>query len=254
MAHQAVAAPGNQPSPVTWPLVMLVHRTLLFLVWQAVIAGVHALAGAPEPWQASIAWWPIAAILTNLCTIGLLRFLARREGLAYVDLVGAKIVREHMGKDLLLLLVLLPLAGIIAMAPNLGLSHLLFGDMEAATMLFVLPLPQWAALAGFLFPLTIAFAELPTYFGYVMPRLAVRWGQGWALGLAALWLAAQHMTLPLALDGRYILWRLLMFIPFAIMAGLILRYRPRMMPYMMVVHGLSDLSLAFMVWQASAGG
>ena len=33
------------------------------------------------------------------------------------------------------------------------------------------PLPMWAILLGFLFPITIAFAELPTYFGYVMPRL-----------------------------------------------------------------------------------
>ena len=65
---------------------------------------------------------------------------------------------------------------------------------------------------------------------------------GWlALVLASLGLSAQHMTLPLILDSRFILWRALMFLPFAVYLALLLKFRPRLLPYLMVSHFLIDL-------------
>jgi hypothetical protein len=44
--------------------------------------------------------------------------------------------------------------------------------MDVPTALFYRPLPAWALYPGLVvFPLTIVFAELPTYFAYLMPRL-----------------------------------------------------------------------------------
>ena len=37
-----------------------------------------------------------------------------------------------------------------------------------------------------------------------------------------------------------------MFFPFALYTALILRWRPRLLPYMLVFHGLLDASLVFM--------
>jgi putative effector of murein hydrolase len=39
------------------------------------------------------------------------------------------------------------------------------------------------------------------------------------------------------------MWRALMFLPFALYIGAILNWRPRLLPYFMVVHGLLDASL-----------
>jgi hypothetical protein len=104
-------------------------------------------------------------------------------------------------------------------------------------------LPAWALVLSFLFPLTIGFAELPTYFGYVMPRLASQLKNGWLAWLiASLALAAQHMFLPLILDGGFILWRLLMYLPFALFGGLLIKLRPTLLPYSMIVHALADVS------------
>jgi cytochrome b subunit of formate dehydrogenase len=47
-------------------------------------------------------------------------------------------------------------------------------------------------------------------------------------------------------DVRFITWRALMFVPFAIVTGIILRWRPRLLPYMAVTHVLMNLSVAVM--------
>jgi len=232
---------------------MLVLRTLFFLASQALFAAILAASGAPNPWKASAAWWPISATLTNLVSLGLLLFLARREGIRWSRVVHADFRREHVRNDLLLLLGLLVLSGPIAMIPNIGLAKLLYGDAEIAIGLFIQPLPAWAAAASLiLFPLSQAVGELPTYFGYAMPRLTIRWGNPRiAMVVCAMWLGMQHVTLPLIPDVRFILWRLGMFIPFALLLAWAFQIRPRLLPYFMGVHAIIDFPVALMVWQAS---
>ena len=97
--------------------------------------------------------------------------------------------------------------------------------------------------SSFLFPLTIWFAELPTYFGYCMPRLEAQLKNGWlAWIIASFFLAAQHVFLPLILNGAYLLWRFGMFLPFALITGLALKLRPGLLPYFVVVHALIDIT------------
>ncbi len=55
------------------------------------------------------------------------------------------------------------------------------------------------------FPLSIGLAELPTYFGYVMPQLKAGVKHKWlALLLPTLFLSVQHCTLPLVFDIKFI--------------------------------------------------
>ena len=76
-----------------------------------------------------------------------------------------------------------------------------------------------------------------------MPRLADQLKSGWLAWLiASFGLAAQHMFLPLILDGRFMLWRLGMYLPFALFVGLVLKLRPSLLPYYMIVHALIDIS------------
>jgi len=49
------------------------------------------------------------------------------------------------------------------------------------------------------------------------------------------------MFLPFILDGGYSLWRLGMFLPFALFTGLVLKFRPVLLPYFMIVHALMDV-------------
>lgn len=229
---------------------LLGFRTVGFLVVQAGIALYMATRDHAAPWTAAAAWWPLAAMLTNVATVGLLITTLRREGLRFADLFSMQ--RSKVGGDLLLVLLVMVVAGPIGALPGPALGWLLWGDAQAGSRAMMQPLPPWGvwvALIGF--PLTIAFAELPLYFGYLMPRLPT--SPRVAAAVCATALAAQHMTLPLLLDARFVAWRFGMFLPFALLLGFAVKRRPGILPWLCVVHALIDASAGYIVWQVSNG-
>ena len=229
------------------PWFLLLSRTVLFAIFQILIAFCLTLTGSSAPWEDSAAWWTISALLTNLVSIALLVWLFHRENLPYFNFIPApqKTFLKDLGLTIFIFVVLAPLA----ILPNIVLARMLFGSEEIASAMMFRPLPQWAKVASLLFPLTIAFAELPTYFGYAMPRIEKQIGNGWlAWALASFFLAFQHTTLPLIFDGRFIVWRLGMFIPLAFTLGLSLKLRPRLFPYLMIMHALLDFTTVLMIF------
>lgn len=231
--------------------IALGSRIALFALVQAVAAAIFAARGHPSPWSTSIAWWPVTATIANLLSLLLLRGLLGYEGKRLAELV--RIERSTWRKDVLSSLGLLAVGGVLAMVPNLGLATLLWGDAQAPLATFVQPLPLWAALVALVgFPVTVALSELTTYYGYARPRLESLGATAWqAVVLVAVVHALQHAALPLAFDVRFVVWRSLMFLPFALFVGTALRSRPRLFPYLMVAHGLLDASVGLMVLQAS---
>jgi len=247
---------GQTSRPVTsgshtWVFGLLVSRLALFAAAQSAVAIAFLAAGTPNPWLASIPWWPLSVVAVNLISIALLDRALRREGSRYRHLFRSD--PRTRGRDLKWTVGLMVASIALAMAPDLGLSQLLWGDTMAGAELFVQPLPVWAAvLTLVLFPLSIGLAELPTYFGYVQPRLRSLTGSpALAVLLSAGFLALQHVSLPLIFDWQFIVWRGLMFLPFALLLGWALHRRPSLLPYLVVVHILFDLLVAVQVLAAS---
>lgn len=236
---------SNRASHWTW--IMLVFRTVIFFLIQAVIAAIFFFLGVPAPWDTSAGWWPITASLGSLATILLLFLLYRREGLNYWHLFHFQ--RKTLSLDLVTSLGIMVIAVPVAMLPNMILAKELFGDQQLALDMLIRPLPLWAVVISLtLFPVSIALSELPNYFTYVLPRMESKTDHTWlAVGLTSFWLSAQHISLPFIPDVRFILWRLVMFLPFALMLALILRWRSRLLPYLVIIHGLMDLSTAMLV-------
>ena len=236
-----------------WPWIMVMLRTVLFGVFQAAIAGIFLLRGMPDPWDASAGWWPITASLGSIVVIALLVWLYHQEGARYWALF--RFQRETFGVDLLTSLGILVITIPVAMLPNVLLARGLFGDQQIALDMLIRPLPLWAVgLSLTLFPISIALSELPNYFGYVLPRLESLTKRPWlAVGVTSFWLAAQHICLPFVPDARFIIWRLVMFLPFAFMLAIILRWRLRLLPYLVIIHGLMDFSTALLVLFVSSG-
>lgn len=229
------------PTKPSSPWLMLVSRSALFLLFQLLIALVLSLAGTSNAWNESARYWTFLAFLTNFVSLYLLIRVYKAEGKRFWDIL--RFSRETWKKDLLWFIGLSIIGMPIAAAPREPLAALMFGDPMIATNLLFQPLPTWAFVLSFLFPLTIWFAELPTYFGYVMPRLEAQLKNGWAAWfIASFFLAAQHMFLPLILNGGYMFWRFGMFLPFALFTGLVLKFRPALLPYFVIVHTLLDVS------------
>jgi hypothetical protein len=235
-------AESSKPAP--W--LMLFSRILLFFGIQALFALGFALAQSASPWAQSANWWPLIVAAANGVCIVLLVRIFRDEGRRYWDLF--KIDRQHILRDALIVLASFVIGGPVAYFPNVLLGGWLFGDPNATLDLFVRPLPLWAAYASIvLFPITQGLAELALYFGYVMPRLESQGTNKYlALALPALLLGLQHLAAPFLFDARFILWRALMYIPFAFFAGILLRWRPRLLPTMALIHTLMNMSFATM--------
>jgi hypothetical protein len=244
-------------------LFVLVFRLAGFAAVQAVIAAGFALRGAPDPWGAAIAWWPLVAVIAGALTFSLLVWAARREGLRYVDLLSAQ--RGTVVRDVGWFLLLSIISGPVAYLPTLWLSGALFGDPQAASALMFRPLPPaWAIILFVAFPLSVALTELPAYFGYAMPRLEAlaersetaflrRHSVSTAIIFPAFFLALQHIALPLLFDWRFMVWRVATFLPFALLLGIALHRRPRLLPYLMIGHFLIDLSSAYFFLALSRG-
>jgi hypothetical protein len=252
-AARHLSTEGSARASATLLFSLLPFRLVFFAVFQGLISILLVKTGVKNPWQVSSAWWLITAALTNIVTILLLVRLLRNEGTTYFQVF--RFNNQTVKKDLLVLLGIILLSGPVAMLPSSLGGQWIFGSTETANNLLIQSLPLWAAWAAlFIFPVTIAFAELPLYFGYLMPHLENRFENKWlAILLPVIFLAAQHMTLPLIFDSRFMLWRLIAFLPFALMLGLFIHWRPRMLPYLMIVHGLIDMATAVLVLMVSMG-
>jgi hypothetical protein len=233
---------------------MLFSRITLFIVFQTIFAALFTITGTGKPWLRSADWWLVVVILTNLTCIGLLIRFFSEEGACYRSLF--RFDRKHWKKDLLTMGIITLVFAPVTYLPNIYLGKFLFGSSEATLALFIRPLPFWVVYAGFLlFPLTQALAELPTYFGYVMPRFQKSGIAVWlAVLLPSLMLGFQHLAVPLLFDARFIAWRAFMYIPFALLVGITLHWRPRLLPYMVVVHFLMDLSFMAMFLDVAYAG
>lgn len=223
---------------------MLPARTVLFIGFQVLFAIGFRLAGSPSAWEASANWWPIVVTLANLACIALLIWLFKGEGKRFWDIFHFE--RGTIKGDLLVMVGIVILFGPVAFVPNFLIANWLFGGMQIPNEMFIRPLPMWAAIFSLaIWPITQGLAELPTYFGYSMPRLEGQTGRAWlAVLLPSVFLAAQHVAVPLLFDVRFMAWRSLMFLPFAVMVGILLHWRPRLLPYMVVVHILIDAATA----------
>jgi len=230
---------------------MLLARSVVALGTQVAVAALAWSGGAADPWRTAADWWLGSLVLVNVATIVLLRAVLRRENRRLRDLF--RIRRADVRGDLPWVFVALLFAGPMAMIPSIAVSQLLWGSVEAGSDLIVRALPVVAALAIVLvFPVLQAIAELPTYFGFVMPRLEALYG--WrlrALLTVALVLSAQHIFMPLLLDWRAIIWRGIVFLPLALWLGYALLRRPTALPYLAAAQGLIDASLPLMVLLAS---
>lgn len=226
---------------ISRPWWILISRSALFLLFQSLIASVLALAGSPSAWNESPRWWTFLPIFANMVSIYLLVRLFQAEGKRYLDVINFS--KTTWKKDLLWFIGSSIVGMPVVAAPMNVLGAAIFGEAMTPINMMFRPLPTWALVVSLLFPLTIGFAELPTYLAYAMPRLEAQLKSGWLAWLiASFFLSAQHVFLPLILDGRFMLWRLLMYMPFALFAGLMLKLRPTLLPYFMTVHTLVDIS------------
>lgn len=226
---------------------MLFSRLGLFLCIQGIFAFVSFIFGKEQPLETSANWWPLVIFIANLICVFLLARLFKSENKSFWDIL--KIEKSKLRGDLLAILVVLIIAAPISLLPNTLLAKALFGDSQASLDLLIRPLPYWAAFISIIvFPVTQGLAEIPTYFSYVMPQFKkMGFTDIASVGLPAVLLGLQHVAVPFLFNTDFIIWRALMFLPFALLVGIVMKWRARLLPYLAIVHVLMDMSFAVML-------
>jgi len=219
---------------------LLFSRLALFLAFQALVA---LFASS---WEVSEKYWLLSATLTNIVSITLLYFLFKKDEKNCLDIF--RINKLTLKKDILIFIGLALISLPIVFAPGYFLSMLLWGNPNVPTELMFGTINKW--LIYFLliaFPLTIVLAELATYFMYIMPKLKNQLKVKWlAVALPVLFLSLQHCTLPFIPDVNFILYRALVFLPFSILIGVSIYYRPSLFVYFAALHGILDFGAVLM--------
>jgi hypothetical protein len=197
-------------------------------------------------WEDSEKYWLLTATLTNLVSIVLLYFLFKREGVNYLSIF--KINRQAVKKDIMIFILITLISLPLIYFPGYFLSVIIWNDPAVPSDLMFRPVENWLIYLLLLaFPVTIAFAELATYFAYIMPGLRSRLRSKWlVILLPVIFLSIQHCTLPFIPDMNFILYRGLVFLPFAVLIGISIYYRPSLFPYFAVLHGILDFGTALM--------
>ncbi len=244
-------ADGRIPTRRIWG--MLVLRSLFSFGLLLLVAGIYRLFGSGTAIRDSSAWWLWFITITNIVCIALMIGFGRMEGVHLRDIYFVN--RSTWKGDLLWLLPAIAVTAVIALPPGTFLANLLWGDANYPNDLLIQPLPVLAIYPLFLLmPTTQALAELPIYWGYVAPRLRASGLNRWlVIGIVGLVLSLQHMFFSFQLDWRYDLWLAFKFLPFALWTGIVIDRRPTVLPYLMVVHFLIDVSLPVLVFMVSKG-
>ncbi len=241
-------APPIGTHPIGWAWGLLAARTLAFLVAQALVVAGLALGGVREPLWSSAAWWPLTATLANLAGLALLVWRMRVERITWRTLLwptAGSWRRDGVGA-----LALLPVLAAAAVWAPMAIGRALWGDPGIGQGLLAGPLPSWAALlALLLFPATMAAVELPTYAGYVLPRLrAAGVPAVVAAATVGLVLGVQYGALPFLPASKFFIWRTTMYLPVALLLIAALGWRPRLLPWFVGVHLLVHGLAGYQIW------
>lgn len=234
----------EKKSDTVIPYLILPSRLILFLLFQLMVA---LVAGS---WEKSEKYWLLTATLTNIVSFSLLYVLFKSEGKNIFSIFSFN--RATLKKDLLVFLVVVMISIPIGYLPGYFLIRMIWEDPNIPTALMFGHLEKGLVYILLIaFPVTIALAEIATYFVYVMKKLkqSLKW-KWMAVLLPVLFLSLQHCALPFIPDWNFILYRALVFLPFAALIGISIHWRPSLFIYFAIFHGLMDFGTALMFLSA----
>jgi hypothetical protein len=230
---------------ISWagPLLVIGLRPTLFLLVQAVLALYFFAMHRPTPLHTAAAWWTVYGTVVDIGCLCAIRYFTLREGIRLRDLIGP--IRLRFGRDVFVGLGLFVCSFPIFIGGSLLAQVLLYGSLAKAPVAFLTQshvLPIWGLVYSFSIWWIISSAtEETTYQGYALPRLRALTGRTWVTALiVGIFWAAQHCMLPFVLDGKYLLFRFLAFIP-GILTMMLIYLRTKRLAPLIVAHWSMDI-------------
>ncbi len=189
-------------------------------------------------------WWTIVATVVNVFTIILLVAISKKDGKTYGDLINYKKGTTTVQQIVIISVIILAVGtGGMYLA-----GFLCYGVIPYASPMMIAPIAKVLAMINFfLLPVTTAFAEDGLYLGCGVRVIENQWA---GIFLPAFFYALQHCFIPTLLDGRYILYRFLSFLPLTVILCWYYRKKQNPVP-IMVGHALIDMMTVLWVLATS---
>ena len=182
-------------------------------------------------------WWSVIAVILNFLTIVLLIILAKRNRQSYWQLInyqkGKTTWKQIVGITLLVL--------VVGMFGMYLAGFLCYNNFLYAPPMMIAPIPKVLAVINVvLLPVTTTFAEDGLYLGCGVNQIKNKHA---AIIVPAFFYALQHCFIPTLLDGKFIVYRFISFLPLTLILCWYY-YRKRNPLPIMVGHALIDLATA----------
>ena len=181
--------------------------------------------------------WSMLAVAVNIFTILLLVYAARKNGQTFWQLINYQKGQTRWTAILWVTLLVL----VVGMAGMYLAGFLCYSNMLYAPPVIIAPIAKWIAIINIvLLPISTTFAEDGLYLGCGVNQIKNKYA---AILVPAFFYALQHCFIPTLLDGRYILYRFLSFLPLTIILCWYYYEKRNPLP-IMVGHAFIDLATA----------
>jgi len=233
--------------PWSRPLILIVARSAFIIAAQGLVAAIYLLRHHPIPWNAAAPWWTVYATLVDAGCLALMARYARAEGIRLRDLIGRP--RLRWGRDIFLGMAYLAIIFPFFWLAAPWASRIAYGTTQPDMypgFLTARALPLWGVIYSLsVFWIIWSPTEEMTYNGYALPRLYALSGRWWvAVSIVSFWWTVQHSFLPFIVNGRYVVWRFLAFLPGVIVMTLLYLWKRRLFP-LILAHWTMDILAIF---------
>ena len=190
-------------------------------------------------------WWSVIASIINVLGIGILVFLCKKQKITY-----GKLIQYEKGTCKWYVAFLIVVSMLMVGIGGMYLAGFIcYGVFPYLAPMLIAPIPLILAIVNlFLLPITTTLAEDGLYLGLGVNYIKNKWI---AIFVPAFFYAIQHSFIPMLLDGRYIMYRFLSFLPLTLWICY-WYYKNRNPLPIMIGHGILNVATAVNILVTSA--
>lgn len=185
-------------------------------------------------------WWSIVATVVNIVIIIVLVIIAKIKKTSY-----GKLINYEKGKTKTSQIVFISLLVLMLGTGGMCLAgYLCYGIIPYLAPMMIAPIPMILAFVNIiLLPLTVPFAEDGLYLGCGVNQIKNKY---LAVIIPAFFYALQHCFIPTLLDGKFMLYRFLSFLPLTLILCFYYYKKKNPVP-IMVGHALIEVASVMMI-------
>ena len=185
-------------------------------------------------------WWSIVASIVNIITIVILVLVAKKLNVSYF-----KLINYEKGKTNIKQIIIMCIITLVFASTGMYLAgYICYGVIPYLAPMMASPIPLILAIINFMvLPLTVSFAEDGLYLGCGVNSFKNKYA---AVLVPAFFYALQHSFILLLFDFKFIIYRLLSFLPLTIIFCYYYYKKKNPVP-MMIGHTIVEIASVVMI-------